>query len=62
MKFSYTARKGLTGAKLALHVLELSAILPPLYVMVASGYPGLLTRNGFFSFLFRFGAALIPRA
>ena len=61
MKFSSSERKRLTGATLSLRVLEFSAILMPLYVLGVAGYPGLLTQNGLFSFLFRLGAMLRPR-
>jgi hypothetical protein len=61
MKFSITERKKLTGATLSLRVLEFSAVLMPLYVLGLSGYPGLVMKNGLFSFLFRLGAMLRPR-
>ena len=55
-------RKKLSGATLALRIMEFSALLPPLYVMIAVGYPPLLTDDGLFSFLFGLGASLLPRA
>ena len=60
MSFGFD-RKKLTGATLALRILELSSMLLPLYVMVAVGYPRLLTVESVFSFLCRLGASLIPR-
>ena len=48
MSFGFD-RKKLTGATLALRILELSSMLLPLYVMAV------------FSFLCRLGASLIPR-
>ena len=61
MSFGFD-RKKLTGATLALRILELSSMLLPLYVMAAVGYPRLLTVESVFSFLCRLGASLIPRA
>ena len=61
MKFSTTERKTLTGATFSLRVLEFSALFPPLYVLGAAGYPALLTSDGVLGFLFRLGAALLPR-
>ncbi len=60
MSFGFD-RKKLTGATLALRILELSSMLLPLYVMAAIGYPRLLTVESAFSFLCRLGASLIPR-
>ena len=60
MSFGFD-RKKLTGATLALRILELSSMLLPLYVMAAVGYPRLLTVESVFSFLCRLGASLIPR-
>ncbi|MBQ3481779.1 MAG: hypothetical protein IJH48_05490 [Oscillospiraceae bacterium] len=60
MSFGFD-RKKLSGATLSLYFLEFSAALPTLYVLVAVGYPGLLTTKGLFSFLFRLGASLVPR-
>ena len=61
MSFGFD-RKKLTGATLALRILELSSALLPLYVMAAVGYPRLLTVESVFSFLCKVGASLIPRA
>ena len=60
MSFGFD-RKKLTGATLALRILELSSMLLPLYVMAAVGYPRLLTVESVISFLCRLGASLIPR-
>ena len=61
MIFSTTERKALTGATLSLRVLEFSALFPPLYVLIAAGYPALLASDGVLGFLFRLGASLLPR-
>ena len=60
MSFGFD-RKKLTGATLALRILELSSALLPLYAMAVVGYPRLLTVESVFSFLCRLGASLIPR-
>ena len=60
MSFGFD-RKKLTGATLALRILELSSALLPLYAMAAVGYPRLLTVESVFSFLCRLGASLVPR-
>ena len=61
MRFSCSERRALTGATLSLRVLELAALLPPLYVLGAVGYPALIGSDGPFSFLCRIGFALLPR-
>ena len=59
MSFGFD-RKKLTGATLALRILELSSALLPLYAMAAVGYPRLLTVESVFSFLCRLGASPVP--
>ena len=60
MSFGFD-RKKLTGATLALRILELSSALLPLYAMAVVGDPRLLTVESVFSFLCRLGASLVPR-
>lgn len=61
MRFSCSERRTLSGATLALRVLEFSALLPPLYVLSAVGYPALFRSGGLLAFLCRLGCALLPR-
>lgn len=61
MKFGVGIRKKLTGAELSVRVLQLSSLLPCLYVLAASGYRGMFAQRGVFSFLFDLGISLLPR-
>ena len=62
MKFGVNIRGKLTGAELAVRVYQIAALLPLGYMLLASGYPYLLTKNGLFSVLFDLGLASLPRA
>ena len=62
MKFGVDLRGKLTGAEIAVRVYQIAALLPLGYMLLASGYPYLLTKNGLFSVLFDLGLASLPRA
>lgn len=61
MKFGVNVRNKLTGAGLYVRSMQVSALLPALYIFVASGYPGLLRSANVLSFLFGLGCSILPR-
>ena len=61
MKFGINVRRGLSGAVLAVYVLELSAALPALYLLTVPGYPALVTKHSLLSFACELGLGLLPR-
>jgi hypothetical protein len=61
MKFGVAVRNKLTGAGLYVRAMQVSALLPALYIFVASGYPALLRSANVLTFLFGLGCSLLPR-
>lgn len=61
MKFGLNIRRGLCGASLAVYILELSAMLPVLYILAVPGYPAVVTGRNVFSFACELGLGLMPR-
>jgi hypothetical protein len=61
MKFGIGIRKKLSGAGLYLYVLQFSALATCAYMLVASGYLGLLAKKNVLSVLFDLGASALPR-
>ena len=61
MKFGLTIRRGLCGATLAVYILELSAMLPVLYILAVPGYPAVVTGRNLLSFACELGLGLMPR-
>lgn len=61
MKFGLTIRRGLCGATLAVYILELSALLPVLYILSVPGYPAVVTGRNVLSFACELGLGLLPR-
>lgn len=61
MKFGFENRKHLTGADLAVRVMQIAALLPAPYLLAAPGYPSMLTRHSFLSTLFKLGLSVLPR-
>jgi len=61
MKFGVGIRKKLTGADLAVRVVQIASLLPVLYCLAASGYRGLFAQRGVFAVLFDLGMSVLPR-
>ena len=61
MKFGLTSGKQRTGADLSVLIWQAVCLLPLPYLLVLSGYPGLMTKNSVLGFLFDGGMAALPR-
>ena len=61
MKFGIGIRKKLSGAGLYVYVLQFSALAALIYVLVASGYMGILAKKNVLSVLFDLGMSALPR-
>ncbi len=61
MKFGINPIRKLTGAELSVRIMQIAAILPAIHVFMIAGYPSLITRRSFFSFLFDVGICTLPR-
>lgn len=61
MKFGFNSYKKLTGAEVFVRAAQLLSLLPVVYIFLISGYPALITRQSFASFLFDFGVSTMPR-
>lgn len=61
MKFGVSIRGRLTGADLAVRIVQIAAALPLLYVTIVSGWLSLATRKTVLSYLFSLGVCTIPR-
>lgn len=61
MKFGLTSGKQRTGADLSVLIWQVVCLLPLPYLLVLSGYPGLMTKNSVLGFLFDGGMAALPR-
>ena len=62
MKFGIDVRGRLTGADLAVRIVQIAAGLPMLYLMILSGMPALLTQKSPVTYLFSLGVCAVPRA
>ena len=62
MKFGIDIRGKLTGADLAVRIVQIAAGLPMLYLMILSGMPALLTQKSPVTVLFSLGVCAVPRA
>ena len=62
MKFGIDIRGKLTGADLAVRIVQIAAGLPMLYLIILSGMPALLTQKSPVTVLFSLGVCAIPRA
>ena len=60
-EFGFNDRKKLTGAGLAVLVMQISSLLPLLYIILFDGYPAVITRDDIVSWLFDLGITVIPR-
>ena len=61
MKFGLTSGKQRTGADIFVLIWQAVCLLPLPYMLILSGYPGLMTKNSFLGFLFDCGMAALPR-
>ena len=62
MKFGIDIRGKLTGADLAVRIVQIAAALPMLYFVILSGWLALLTQDTPLTYLFSLGVCAIPRA
>ena len=62
MKFGIDIRGKLTGADLAVRIVQIAAGLPMLYLIILSGMPSLLTQKTPVTYLFSLGVCAVPRA
>lgn len=62
MKFGIDIRGKLTGADLAVRIVQIAAGLPMLYLIILSGMPALLTQKSPVTVLFSLGVCAVPRA
>lgn len=62
MKFGIDIRGKLTGADLAVRIVQIAAALPMLYFVILSGWLSLLTQDTPLTYLFSLGICAIPRA
>ena len=61
MKFGVQTGKKLSGAGVYTYVYQAASLLPLPYLLIASGYMGLVAKRGVLSFLFDAGLAALPR-
>ena len=61
MKFGIDVRGSLTGADLAVRIVQIAAALPMVYLVIASGWFSLTTKETVLSYLFSLGICTIPR-
>ena len=62
MKFGIDIRGRLTGADLAVRIVQIAAALPMLYFVILSGWLALLTQDTPLTYLFSLGVCSVPRA
>lgn len=62
MKFGIDVRGKLTGADLAVRIVQIAAALPMLYFVILSGWLALLTQDTPLTYLFSLGVCAVPRA
>ena len=62
MKFGIDVRGRLTGADLAVRIVQIAAALPMLYFVILSGWLALLTQETPLTYLFSLGVCAVPRA
>ena len=61
MKFGIDVRGKLTGADLAVRIVQIAAALPMLYLVIVSGWIALVTQQTAVTYLFSLGVCAIPR-
>lgn len=62
MKFGIDIRGRLTGADIAVRIVQIASALPMLYFVILSGWLSLLTQDTPLTYLFSLGVCAIPRA
>lgn len=62
MKFGLGERKKLSGAELAVRIIQVSSVIPALLTFLLPGYLRLMTGRNLFSVLFEVGVNAMPRA
>lgn len=62
MIFGIDIRGRLTGADLAVRIVQIAAALPMLYLVILSGWLSLLTQDTPITYLFSLGVCAVPRA
>ncbi len=61
MKFGLSSGKQRSGADLSVLIWQAVCLLPLPYLLILSGYPGLMTKNSLLAFVFDCGMAALPR-
>ena len=61
MKFGLTSGKQRTGAHFFVLIWQAVCLLPLPYMLILSGYPGLMTKNSVLAVVFDCGMAALPR-
>ena len=61
IRFGIDVRRAMTGADLYVKVLQISSILPLLYIFTATGYMAIMGSRNVLSVLFDLGMCAIPR-
>ena len=59
--FGFRPRNALSGGELALRLFQVLSLLPLPYILIAPGYPALVTRKGLLHWLFGLGISALPR-
>lgn len=62
LRFGSDSRHSLTGTDLAARMVQILALLPLIYLVLASAWPSILIRRTVFSRLFDLGVSAVPRA
>jgi hypothetical protein len=60
MKFGLTSGKQRTGAHIFVLIWQAVCLLPLPYMLILSGYPGLMTKNSVLAVVFDCGMAALP--
>ena len=61
MKFGIQRQKELSGAALSVRIYQIASILPVAYLLVLSGYPGLIGTGNVLTYLFELGVMSLSR-
>ncbi|MBR2672378.1 MAG: hypothetical protein IKE27_09255 [Oscillospiraceae bacterium] len=61
IRFGLSSRKHLTGADLYVRIMQIAAVLPAVYILIASGYLYVFAVDGPLSFMFDMGISILPR-
>ncbi len=61
IRFGLNSRKQLTGADLYVRIMQIAAVAPAVYILIASGYLYVFAVDGPLSFMFDMGISILPR-